>query len=160
MAHHPEIEDLAYATSAGLFAEDVVFGVGGLLAGRGPLDEHETEAIRGARTTLRAIANSDFSAPAQSGTGYLAAGEEALDALQAALVQAPEQDVQQYLGHLADVLDAVLAGEDIAPRRADLEAIQSLFSTLGHMTLARANRLAQTPQDRLSWPTSRAISAS
>jgi hypothetical protein len=160
MPRHPQIEDLAYATSSGLLAEEVVFGLGKLLVGEKLEDDQERAALQTAGSVLQAIIDSDVSVPARAGTAQLAASEEALDALQAALGQSTDENVQAYLARLNDTLTAALAGESVTARKAELESLQNLFATFGHITLARANRLTRAPLDRLTWPISHLISAS
>jgi hypothetical protein len=159
MPQHPHIEDLAYATSSGLLAEEVVFAVGDVLRG-GTLDSEPRKALETGKAVLEALVSPDLAVPAQPGMSQLAANEEALDALQAALVQAPDQDVQAYLRCLIGVLEEAIGGADVRDRQSELESLQRLFATFGHITLARANTISRTPQDRLMWPTSNAISAS
>jgi thioredoxin-like negative regulator of GroEL len=155
----PNIKELASAASAGLLAEEMVFALGTLLRGGGLEDDDARDAVEAGKAVLTALVSPNLTVPAAAGVSQLAADEEALDALQAALVQAPDEDVQEYLKRLIEVLEAALNNEDVQARQSELDSLQKLFATLGHITLARANSLSRAPQERLSWPTSPATSA-
>lgn len=160
MPEHPQIEELANAASAGLLAEEMVFAMGRILRGE-PLDQsEERESVALGKAVLESLTSSDLTIPPPEGMSQLAADDEALDALHAVMIQAPERDVREYLGRLVDVLDLVLKQEDVSSYQAELEALQELFATLGSITLARANSLSKGPEERLTWPISVETSAS
>jgi hypothetical protein len=159
LAERPNIEKLANATSAGLLAEEMIFAIAGLLRGT-QLAPDEKSSVATAKALLESLASPAATAPPTVEMRSLSADEEALDALQAVLVQAPGQDLQQYLGRLIGVLDVALAGNDVTSYTSELKALQELFSTLGHLTLARANSLTRAPQERTHWPISAETSVS
>lgn len=146
----PHLEELSSTVSAGLLAEETVFAIGRLLRGQA-LDTSSRRAIKQAADLLRAATSP--SAPVADAISFqqLSTDDSALDALRAARVQAPDKDLQEYLQHLVAVLERAEEGEDVSTESESLRAVRELFASLGHFSLARANKLARTREERLTW---------
>lgn len=146
----PHLEELAATVSTGFLAEEVVFALGKLLRGE-PLEAPALRPIEHAALLLRAAASPEPAVSGAAGLQQLANQPAALDALHAARDQAPGEDVAERLQRFADVLDAAVANADVSTSRDALEGIRSLFASVGHFSLARANKLSRSREERLTW---------
>jgi hypothetical protein len=157
MHEHPQQTELASATSTGLLAEEMVFAIGRLLRERSRPEGEDAKAIEAGRVLLNSAVDPSLGV-SQPGLSQLSQSEGTLDTIRAVLVQAPGEDVKNYVQRLDRALKRALedSGEDFDAYEDDLIAVRDLFATVGHLTLSRANRLTRSPQEHLGWPISTA----
>jgi hypothetical protein len=159
MAEEPHLEELSQTVSSGLLAEEVVYATSRLLRSE-PLESEDEQALEQGRALLDYLAAPEPGLPRIEGFQSLATGQSALDTLRAARTQASGQDVTHFLRTLIGVLDDALNRRNLEGHHAELETVRTLFLNLGRVTLARANSLSRTPEDRLTWLDTTLTSAS
>jgi hypothetical protein len=154
MRENPHLTELASATSTGLLAEEMVFVISDLLREKTRPKGDSLQVLTEGRELLKSAMGSqqDEAAPILT---QLTEPEGTLDTLRAVLAQEPNVDVKSYVVRLDVALQNVIEGEgDLVVHEAELTEVRDLFSTVGHLTLSRANRLTRSPQEKLGWSAS------
>lgn len=147
----PHLEELAGIVSTGLLAEGIVFGTSRLIRGEALRDD-EREALAGGKALLEFAAAPIRSVTTGAGLQPLSPEVGALEALQVMRSEDPDVNVEDFVRPLIEVLDLALNDVSVSGRKNELERIQRLFVSLGHVALARANSVSYVPEERIAWP--------
>ena len=148
MRDYRGLEEITDAVSRGLLVGEVIVAIDRAGSG-GDLDDQTRRTIQAGASLLRDMAHPDRTMALIGSTGSLVATGAAVDAASRSIGRRPPEDVQQYLDGLADALVAL--AETREQRADDLQQVQSLFSFLGDLELARANDVSHQRQDPVGW---------
>lgn len=154
MRDRQQLEELTGAVSLGVLAEDAVLATSHVLHGSSDDVDRDKQTLVIAQKILEDLSSATtIGIVAPSGPRQMNTDDFYLDAFRAVRLQAPEQPAQEYLKSLADALKRVIDNGKVEDEdRSNLEEVQSFFTCVGEVTLARANELFErSRKEPLPW---------
>jgi hypothetical protein len=141
-----QLEELTGAVSLGVLAQEIVLATSRVLR-KEDLADRERHTLEAGQQLLERLSAEKLGVAPPAGARTMDTEETYLDAFRAARLQAPDEPAQEFLGRLAKVLSAVLAGKELTEEERGLVVrIQEFFARIGELTLARANDLFDRPR--------------
>jgi hypothetical protein len=153
---HLDIDELAAATSFGLFSGRTAIAAERLLHGQQP-DDVERRALDRAGLFLSAVTSEPIggAAPSRSVSFLVTEGLEALESYRPL-----DEDLFEDLKGLERAVHTILDGRSADVQPEQLTQLRDLFSTLSQWALTHANDLGEPASPGRSWISSNANSRS